>query len=59
MNNILLESAIIELDSISVLSKLITTAMTSLSNEELQQACYLMQEVIESKVKSVQDTFYK
>lgn len=58
MNKIELENAIIELDSVLLLARLITETESTLSAEDLQTACILMREVTEEKVDKVRKAFY-
>jgi hypothetical protein len=59
MKSIDLENAIIALDSLPLLAKLINNSDTVLTQSEMQQALILMEEVIDDKVRKVQEEFYK
>jgi hypothetical protein len=59
MKSIDLENAIIALDSLPLLAKLINNSDTVLTQSEMQQALILMEEVVDDKVRKVQEEFYK
>ncbi len=59
MNKIELENAIIELDSVLLLVRLVTDAESTLSAQDMQTACILVREVAESKIEKVREAFYK
>lgn len=56
MKKIELENAIIGLDSVALLAKLISEA--NLTSDELQSGCNLLRELIEARIQDVKTAFY-
>lgn len=57
MKKIEIENAIIELDNIALVAKLVSEA--DLTFEELQRGCIVLRELIDSKVADIKAAFYE
>ena len=57
MKKIEIENAIIELDNIALVAKLVSEA--DLTFEELQRGCIVLRELIDSKVADIEAAFYE
>ncbi len=57
MKKIEIENAIIELDNIALVAKLVSEA--DLTFEELQRGCIILRELIDNKVADIKAAFYE